>query len=66
MPKDIETTLLRLNKCYNLNYSAIDLMEDKNGKIYFLELNPNGQYLWVENKLDLPISKAMADFIVNK
>ncbi|MCL4392569.1 hypothetical protein M1145_00275 [Patescibacteria group bacterium] len=55
-----------MNKCYNLNYSAIDLMEDKNGKIYFLELNPNGQYLWVENKLDLPISKAMADFIVNK
>ncbi|MHB8362170.1 MAG: hypothetical protein ACYDBX_00915 [Patescibacteria group bacterium] len=63
LPDYIEVALLKLNKYYNLNYSAIDLIQDKNGKIYFLELNPNGQYLWIENELGLPISESIASFI---
>ncbi len=63
LSKDIEDELLRLNKYYNLNYSAIDLIQDKNGEIYFLELNPNGQYLWIEESLTLPISKNIASFL---
>ena len=63
LSKDIEDELLRLNKYYNLNYSAIDLIQDKNGKIYFLEINPNGQYLWIENSLGLPISQSIASFL---
>ena len=63
LSKDIEDSLLRLNKYYNLNYSAIDLIQDKNGEIYFLELNPNGQYLWIEELLALPISKNIASFL---
>jgi hypothetical protein len=63
LPKDIEKSLLAINKYYNLNYSAIDLIEDKNGNIYFLEINPNGQYLWIEETLGLPISEAIASFL---
>ena len=64
LPEDIEKKLLAINKHYNLNYSAIDLVEDKYGKIYFLEINPNGQYLWIEELLNLPISKNIASFII--
>ena len=63
LPKDIEKKLLVINKYYNLNYSAVDLIEDKNGNIYFLEINPNGQYLWIEEVLGLPISSAIASFL---
>ena len=63
LSKDIEDSLLRLNKYYNLNYSAIDLIQDKNGDIYFLELNPNGQYLWIEEELKLPISLSIASLL---
>ncbi len=66
LSKNIENILFKLNRYYNLNYSAIDLIQDKEGKIYFLEINPNGQYLWIENALNLPISKSIADFIINK
>jgi hypothetical protein len=63
LSKDIEDELLKLNKYYNLNYSAIDLIQDKNSNIYFLELNLNGQYLWIEESLNLPISKNIASFL---
>ena len=63
LPQNIKDKLLKLNRYYNLNYSAIDLIQDKNGKIYFLELNPNGQYLWIEEELKLPISFNIASFI---
>ena len=63
LSKDIEESLLRLNKYYNLNYSAIDLIQDKNDEIYFLELNPNGQYLWIEEELKLPISFNIASLL---
>ncbi len=66
LPKDIEKKLLAINKYYHLNYSAIDLIEDKNGKIYFLEINPNGQYLWIEELLGLPVSENIAFFLKGK
>ncbi len=43
-----------------LRYGAFDFIEDYEGKITFLELNPNGQFLWLEKRLNLPISKAIA------
>lgn len=43
-----------------LRYGAFDFIEDHEGKVTFLELNPNGQFLWLEEMMNLPISKAIA------
>jgi len=38
-------------------------MKGINGNYYFLECNPNGQWLWIEEDIGLPISKAIADYL---
>lgn len=45
---------------YRLRYGAFDFIEDNSGKITYLECNPNGQYMWLEQLLDIPISDAIA------
>ena len=65
LPIDIELKCLELTKKLKLNYSAIDLVLDKNGKYIFLEINPNGQWAWIENILKFPISKRIVDILTN-
>lgn len=65
LPIDIELKCLELTKKLKLNYSAIDLVLDKNGKYIFLEINPNGQWAWIENMLKYPISKKIVDILIN-
>ncbi len=50
-------------KHYNLNYGAFDVIQESDGRYYFLELNPNGQYLWIELITGAPMSEAMASLI---
>jgi hypothetical protein len=33
------------------------------GEFVFLELNPNGQWLWLEEELGLPLVASMADLL---
>jgi len=46
-----------------LQYGAIDLVIAKDGTIWFLENNPNGQWGFVEQMTGQPIGKAMADLL---
>lgn len=48
-----------------LRYGAIDLVLTPDGRYVFLEINPNGQYLWIEHDTGLPISEAIADLLAN-
>jgi hypothetical protein len=44
-----------------LKFGAFDFIESPEGEIVFLECNANGQFGWLEAKLGLPISQAIAD-----
>lgn len=48
-----------LLESYNLRFGAFDFVEQPDGRIIFLEMNPNGQYAWLEAKLNFPISEAI-------
>lgn len=48
LPEQIENSCIRMTKNFGLRYSAIDLVLGKDGSYYFLELNPNGQWAWLE------------------
>lgn len=47
-----------------LKFGAFDFIEDHAGKITFLECNPNGQFMWLENALGLKISCAISDELI--
>ncbi len=65
LPDDIAQRCRAITAGYGLSYSAIDLVLTPDGRHVFLELNPNGQYLWTEQATGLPISAALAELLVS-
>lgn len=63
LPQDVVDRLLALLRALGLQYATVDLRIDEAGDYVFLELNPQGQFLYVEIKTGLPISAAMADLL---
>ena len=64
LPEHVQFQCIELTKSYGLTYSAIDLLVAPDGSLQFLELNPNGQFLFIEQLLpSLPISRAVADLL---
>jgi hypothetical protein len=47
-----------------LAFGAVDLVRDSAGTYYFLEINPNGQWLWLEWATGLPIREALCNRLV--
>ncbi|MFF0445129.1 ATP-grasp ribosomal peptide maturase [Streptomyces sp. NPDC004609] len=43
---------------------SFDLAVDRAGDYWWLELNPNGQWGWLETETGLPMSKAFADLLM--
>lgn len=64
LPEEIKDKLLRLLDLLGLNYGAIDLILTPDGDYVFLEVNPVGQYGWIETITGLPISKAIAESLL--
>lgn len=64
LPTDIEQKCLQLCKKLGLNYGCIDMIVTPEDEYVFLEINPLGQWLWVELETGLPISEAIADLLI--
>ena len=64
LPLEIEEKILRLMDYFGLNYGAIDIILTPDGKHVFLELNPCGEFFWLERAPGLPISEAIADLLI--
>ena len=64
LPKDIEKKLLALMDYFGLNYGAIDMILTPNDELYFLEVNPVGEFFWLELKPGFPVSSALADVLM--
>ncbi|MCF6153283.1 MAG: hypothetical protein E3K38_13575 [Candidatus Kuenenia stuttgartiensis] len=63
LPPEINDQLLRLMDKLNLNFGAIDMIVTPTGTYVFLEVNPSGQWGWIEHITKMPISQAIADFL---
>jgi glutathione synthase/RimK-type ligase-like ATP-grasp enzyme len=63
LPESLTANLIRLMECLGLTFGAIDLVERPDGEFVFLEVNPSGQWLWLDRMLDLGISEAVADWL---
>lgn len=63
LPIEIQQHLLRFMQEIELNYGAIDLIETPSGDYVFLEVNPCGQWGWIEHYAGLSIPQAVADML---
>ncbi len=63
LPADVARRCLLLVTELGLRYGAIDLILTPDGRYVFLEINPSGQWLWIEDATGLPISDALADLL---
>jgi MvdD family ATP-grasp ribosomal peptide maturase len=66
LPSEVEARLLRLMDYFRLNYGAVDFILTPDGRYVFLEINPVGEFFWLENCPGLPISEAIADVLLGK
>jgi glutathione synthase/RimK-type ligase-like ATP-grasp enzyme len=64
LPRAVEQALLGLSARLGLQYSASDLVLTPDGRYVYLETNPSGQYLWIEEATGLQITEAIADLLV--
>jgi glutathione synthase/RimK-type ligase-like ATP-grasp enzyme len=63
LPKSIENLCLQLVRALHLSFGAIDLVLTPQGEYVFLEINPNGQWVWVQELAGLPIAEAIAELL---
>jgi len=66
LPDDVAQACLLLMQRFGLNYGALDFCVTPEGEFYFLEINCAGQYLWIEQRTGMPISRELAKLLAGK
>ena len=64
LPTCVQNQCVAITNALGLQFGAIDYVIDRNGNFVFLELNPNGQWAWIENITGLDISGAISDLLI--
>ncbi len=64
LPDRLRRQLAAYVRRLNLVYGAIDMRLTPDGEYVFLEINPSGQWLFVEQRTGLPITDALTDLMV--
>ena len=65
LPRETAGRLQKLMAALGLTFATVDLKVDNAGDLHFLELNPQGQFLYIEILTGLPIAAAMARLLVS-
>lgn len=60
VPDDIAEKCVKFVKLLGLTFGVVEFAIDKNGDYWFLEINPNGQWAFIEMETGLEISKEIA------
>jgi glutathione synthase/RimK-type ligase-like ATP-grasp enzyme len=63
LPDAVKSRCLAMLERLGLSFGAFDLVVDKGGHYFFLEVNPNGQWYWLEALMKILISDAIADIL---
>lgn len=65
LPSKVREGVLALMKELGLAFGAVDLVETPDHDFVFLEVNPNGQWLWIEDQLQLGITDAIVAWLAS-
>ena len=67
LPSQVAQKCIALTRQLGLAFGAIDLILTPEGKYIFLEINPNGQWAWIEQMCpEIRISDALIDLLVSQ
>ena len=66
LPEPLRKMCIKLVHTLGLYYGAIDFALDAFSDYWFLEINPNGQWLFVEKATGQEIAKAIANLLVHR
>jgi hypothetical protein len=66
LPPKLEQQIGAYCRELGLNYGAFDFIVTKAGEYVFLECNSNGQWLWIEEKLQIGIAHGIATALQKK
>lgn len=65
LPPNIAQTCLKFVKSYGLNFSALDFIVTPDNEYVFLENNPNGQFLYIQQLIpEFKLMETLADTLI--
>ena len=64
LPSEIEIFILKFVSAQGLISCSLDLVLTNNGTYYFLENNPNGQWLWLEFATEVDLTSQMIELLL--
>lgn len=64
LPNEVSSLCLKMMEILGLSFSAFDFAITPEGKFVFFEVNPNGQWYWIEYLTHLPISQTIAQLLL--
>jgi ATP-grasp ribosomal peptide maturase len=60
LPDSVESSLLAMTERLGLSFAAADFVVTAEDQHYFIDLNPGGQWGWIQEATGLPIAAAIA------
>lgn len=63
LPNDVHDGIVKLMKVLDLHFGGVDLAI-VDGKYYFIEVNPTGEWGWLTQVASLPIDKQIVDYMI--
>lgn len=64
LPADVAARVDHMQRRLGLDYGAYDFIVTPDGDHVFLEVNPTGEWFWLEDAAGLPIADAIADVLL--
>lgn len=65
LPELLAARCVALTSRLGLRFGAIDFVLDPSGRYWFLEINPNGQWGWIQTRTGHPIAEAIVTELEN-
>jgi glutathione synthase/RimK-type ligase-like ATP-grasp enzyme len=64
LPPEVKAAIAQLVASFGIRTASMDLVLEPSGRYVFLELNPSGQWLWIEDQTGLPLTDAMTRLLL--
>lgn len=65
LPDEVSECLLRTMEALGLSFGTVDLKITQDNEYVFFEVNPQGQFLYIEMLTGLPITSSLADLLLS-
>jgi len=64
LPPNVAQQVLNLMSRLGLVFGCIDFVVTSDGRLVFLEINPNGQWMWLEQAASLPLLDRFTELLI--